>query len=88
MGKKCTEDHLFGVTEIGTQVFLAYKNSGWDIDYMVNEWLPQHLHLWLQVKILKSEHQGSGSIKRGKHTIEEKVALVHYDEANIKVKVI
>ena len=55
---------------------------------MIDEWLPQHLHLWLQVKILKSEHQGSGSIKRGKHTIEEKVALVHYDEANIKVKVI
>ena len=88
MIKLCTEDHLFGTTEVGLQVFLAYKNSGWDINYMINEWLPQHLYLWLQVRILKSEHQGSGSIKRGKHTIEEKIALVHYDEANIKVKVI
>ena len=83
MGDKCTNDHLFGTTEVGLQVFLAYKNSGWDIEYMLTEWLPQHLYLWLQVKILKSEHQGEGSIKRGKHTLEEKTALVHYDEANI-----
>ena len=78
-----TEDHLFGTTEVGLQVFLAYKNSGWDMEYMLDEWLPQHLYLWLQVRILKSEHQGQGSIKRGKHSLEEKTALVHYNEANI-----
>ncbi len=83
-----TTDHLFGTTEVGLQVFLAYKNSGWDMDYILSEWLPQHLHLWLQVRILKSEHQGDGSVKRGKHTLEEKTALVHYEEANLSVEVI
>ena len=89
MSDKCTNDHLFGTTEVGLQVFLAYKNSGWNMEYMLTEWLPQHLYLWLQVKILKSEHQGDGSVKRGKHTLEEKIALVHYDEAIIsEIKVI
>ena len=87
MGDSCTEDHLFGVTEIGTQVFLAYKNSDWDLDYIVNEWLPQHLYLWLTVKILKAEHQGDNSIARGKHTLEEKVALQHYDDVNVPIEV-
>lgn len=87
MGDSCTEDHLFGVTEVGTQVFLAYKNSDWDLDYIVNEWLPQHLYLWLTVKILKAEHQGDNSIARGKHTLEEKVALQHYDDVNVPIEV-
>lgn len=89
MGKKCVDDHLFGVTEVGNAMFMEYKNSGWDLNYVLNEWLPQHLYLWLQVKILKTEHQGDGSVKRGKHTLQEKISLVHYDEANIsKIKVL
>ena len=89
MGKKCVDDHLFGVTEVGNAMFMEYKNSGWDLNYVLNEWLPQHLYLWLQVKILKTEHQGDGSVKRGKHTLEEKISLVHYDEANIsQIKVL
>ena len=89
MGKKCVDDHLFGVTEVGNAMFMKYKNSGWDLNYVLNEWLPQHLYLWLQVKILKTEHQGDGSVKRGKHTLQEKISLVHYDEANIsKIKVL
>ena len=89
MGKKCVDDHLFGVTEVGNAMFMEYKNSGWDLNYVLNEWLPQHLYLWLQVKILKTEHQGDGSVKRGKHTLEEKTSLVHYDEANIsQIKVL
>ena len=89
MGKKCVSDHLFGVTEVGNAMFIAYKNSGWDTNYIVNEWLPEHLFLWLQVKILKTEHQGDGSIKRGKHTLDEKISLVHYEEANVsQIKVL
>ena len=89
MSDKCTNDHLFGTTEVGLQTFLNYKNNGWDMRYMLNEWLPQHLYLWLQIRILKSEHQGDGSVKRGKHTLEEKTSLVHYDEANIsKIEVL
>ena len=89
MGKKCVDDHLFGVTEVGNAMFMEYKNSFWDTNYIVNEWLPKHLFLWLQVKILKTEHQGDGSIKRGKHTLNEKISLAHYEEANIsKIKVI
>ena len=89
MGKKCVDDHLFGVTEVGNAMFMEYKNSGWDLNYVLNEWLPKHLFLWLQVKILKTEHQGDGSVKRGKHTLQEKISLVHYDEANIsKIKVL
>ena len=89
MGKKCVDDHLFGVTEVGNAMFMEYKNSGWDLNYVLNEWLPQHLYLWLQVKILKTEHQGDGSVKRGKHTLNEKISLAHYEEANIsKIKVI
>ena len=85
MSNKCTDDHLFGVTDVGISIFLAYKNSGWNIDDIVNKWIPKHLYLWLTVKILKKEHQGENSIARAEHTLEEKINLVHYTDKNIPI---
>ena len=46
--------------------------------------LENNLHLWSQVQILKSEDR---NLKRAKHTYEEKMSLVHYEEADIKIVV-
>ena len=51
---------------------------------MVNKWLENNLHLWCQVQILKSEDR---NLKRAQHTYDEKINLVHYDEAGIKIVV-
>jgi len=90
-GKLCTGEHVVGVTEVGiivwNAIYVMYK-SGKSIDeivdYMVNEWLENNLHLWSQVQILKSEDR---NLKRAQHTYDEKMSLVHYEEAGIKIVV-
>lgn len=89
--KDTTDDHLFGVTAVGWKVHMVIKelfdegmSSKFIHDYMTEEWLPNHLHLWVVVKITKKEHK-SNNLARDKHTIEEKENLVHYNEAGIEV---
>jgi len=83
MGNKCTDDHIFGVTPVGLDMFLNYMNSDWDIEYMIQKWLPEHLYYWLTAKVLKTEHQGDDSIGRCTHTLTEKKELKHYIDAGI-----
>jgi hypothetical protein len=52
---------------------------------MVNEWLYEHLHYWFTVKITKEEHKQE-NLARNKHSLEDKINLVHYDEAGINLK--
>jgi len=80
----CTDDHIFGVTEIGKVVLETFIESGLDVDYMVDEWLYEHLHYWFECRITKDEHR-SDRLARGKHTLEEKENLVHYQEAGIEI---
>ena len=90
-GNLCTGEHVVGVTEVGKIVwnvilvmYKAGKSKDEIVDYMVNEWLENNLHLWCQVQILKSEDR---NLKRAQHTYDEKINLVHYDEAGIKIVV-
>tara|TARA_R110000824_G_scaffold146267_16_gene315006 strand:- start:2607 stop:3251 length:645 start_codon:yes stop_codon:yes gene_type:complete len=88
MGKKITKDHIFGTTEVGIQMFDAYKDSDWDTDYMLNEYIPQTLYQYSLCRLLKSEHQkedkdDTNGVARGKHTLNEKISLLHYKESNI-----
>ena len=88
MGKKVTKDHIFGTTEVGTQMFNTYKESDWDMDYMLNEYVPQTLYQFSLCRILKSEHQkenddDTNGVARGKHTLNEKISLLHYKESGI-----
>jgi len=89
-GNLCTNDHVVGVTEVGETVWkeiLDMYKSGKSVDdienYMSNEWLEDNLHLWSQVQILKSEDR---MLDRAQHTYDEKMSLVHYEEAGIKIK--
>lgn len=75
--KKCTEDHVFGVVEIGKYVHKKFKESDYNIDYMVNEWLYDNLYLWMTIKVSKEEHK-KDNIIRNDHTIEEKKEFKHY----------
>ncbi len=90
-GDKCTGEHVVGVTEVGIivwelilKMYKSGKTKDEIIDYMINEWLENNLHLWSQVQILKTEDR---NLKRAQHTYEEKMSLVHYDEAGIKIVV-
>ena len=78
--KLLTDDHIFGTTLIGRMVLQACINSEFNIDYMVNEWLPKNLHLWTRVIITKEEDD---RLARHQHSYEDKVNLVHYKEAGI-----
>jgi len=88
IGNKLTPDHIFGTTEVGVQMFEAYKNSYWDLDYMLNEYIPKNIYQHSICRILKSEHQkenkdDSNGIARGKHTLNEKISMLHYKESGI-----
>ena len=53
-------------------------------DYMTEEWLPNHLYYWCQVKITKEEHK-KDNLERDEHTLDEKENLIHYNEAIIEL---
>lgn len=74
---KRTDDHVFGVVEIGMQIHKSFEESNFNIDYMVNEWLYENLYLWMTIKVTKSEHK-KDSIIQNIHTLEEKKQLKHY----------
>ena len=90
MGKQVVKDHIFGTTEVGVQTFKTYKQSGWDIDFMTNEYIPQTLYQHLISRLHKSEHQkedmyDTNGVARGLHTMNEKISLLHYKEANVQL---
>ena len=84
IGKNLTYDHIFGVTEVGVETFSKYLNCDWDLDYIVNEYIPNNLYQHFECRMLKSEHQkqdedDTTGVARGKHTIEEKISMKHYE---------
>jgi hypothetical protein len=71
-----TYDHFYGTTEASERLRCEFEESNYDIDYMVNEWLPKNYHLFLKWRVTKEEHK-KDNIVRAKHTIEEKDELKH-----------
>ena len=86
---KCTADHFLGVTQVASETVFngAFEECGWDVDYMVNEWLYDHLHYWFTIKITKEEHKQE-NLARNKHSIEDKENFVHYNEPDKPIKVL
>ncbi len=76
-GTPTTTDHWAGASKVGEYVHMIFKKSGYDIDWMLNEWLYDNLHLWATIKVTKEEHKKENIIRNG-HTLEEKNKLKHY----------
>ncbi len=74
---KTTNDHLFGVVEVGRHIHSEFRKMNWDIERMVDEWLYDNLWLWITIKVTKEEHK-SKNISRNKHSLDEKLKLIHY----------
>mgnify|MGYP003112333531 CR=1 FL=1 len=87
----CTSDHVLGVTPVGWkihEVILRLLGQGFSkesvVKYMIENWLSFHLHYWVEAKITKLEHK-EDNLARDKHSLEDKLNLVHYDEGNIQL---
>tara|TARA_Y100000591_G_scaffold328380_1_gene354751 strand:- start:1289 stop:1915 length:627 start_codon:yes stop_codon:yes gene_type:complete len=83
-------DHVFGVTLIGWTIHTILDNkmkSGESrdviVDYMVNTWLKKHLYFWITVCITKDENKRLNSVGKNKHTLDQKLNLIHYKDAKI-----
>lgn len=55
--KVVTNDHVFGCLCYTNIMLIDFINSGLNIDYMVNEWLENHLYLWVVIRVTKDEHK-------------------------------
>lgn len=73
-----TKDHLVGSTEVGRYIHKVFKESNYNIDWMVDEWLYEHLFLWATVKLTKKEHHKDNVLRNSSHTIEQKLNMEHY----------
>jgi hypothetical protein len=73
---KLVKDHFFGVTLASEEVRGAFEKCNFDIDYMVNEWLPQNFYLFLKWTVTPEEHKKE-NISRAEHTREEKNNFKH-----------
>jgi len=90
-GSECTSDHIVGVTLAGWEIHTKIKElfdkgepKETIVNMMVKNWLSDNLHLWVQAKITKEEHK-KDNLARDKHTLQQKLNLVHYDEGNIQL---
>ena len=43
-----------------------FEKSNYDVDYMINEWLPKNLYRWVVIQVTKKEH--SAITKKTKKT--------------------
>lgn len=73
---KLVQDHFFGVTLSAEEVRKAFEQSNFDIDYMVNEWLPNNYYLFVKWYVTPEQHKKENII-RGEHTVEEKDNYQH-----------
>tara|TARA_Y100000310_G_C20570106_1_gene757576 strand:+ start:32 stop:748 length:717 start_codon:yes stop_codon:yes gene_type:complete len=82
-------DHFTGTTAAAACIFKTYRDSNWDLDYILNEWLPSQLINYITVLIRHEEHQedkktGQKGISRGNvFTLEQKMAGEHYSHAGV-----
>ena len=83
------EDHIAGSTASGAKIFKTYRDCGWDLDYILQEWLPNEIINYLIVLVRHEEHQfdeaiGKKGIPRGDvFSLDEKLSGKHYEHAGI-----
>lgn len=73
---KVTFDHFYGTTEVAEMLRRSFEDSNYDIESIVNEWLPKNYHLFLKWRVTRKEHH-KDNIVRAEHTIEEKDNFKH-----------
>ena len=71
-------DHHYGVTNVAEEVRKTLEDSNFDIDYMVNEWLPKNFHLFSTVVTTKEEHLAKNISRSQNFTTEQKDRFEHY----------
>lgn len=88
-------DHVIGVTSCSDYIKDEFKkgftSENWinmkgvseKIEYMCNDWLPEHLWLWVQCRITREEHKADNLSRGNKYSVEEKRNLLHYKKAGI-----
>ena len=84
-GYRGVDDHIVGATAIGRHVKEIFEKNGLNIDYMVNEWLPENLYLWATVKVTNEEHERENILRNSDCTIEEKFNFKHYVNTSLVV---
>lgn len=92
---KIVSDHFFGTTPTGSSLFKMYRDSNWDLDFILNDYIPNNIYKFLRVNILDvGEHtrgnDGKAGVARGSKlfTIEEKQKGLHYTKAGIYLPLI
>ena len=78
---KIVKDHVFGATLAGKVFFEEFEKWNYDIDYMVNTWLPNNIFIFAVIEIEKEEHNKLGTDA----TVSEKRQLEHYAAAGIEL---
>ena len=75
-----TGDHFYRVSDIADEVRQVFEESNFNIEWMVEEWLPKNYHLWAEVITTKEEHNGDNIIRATtkSFTMEEKDRFEHY----------
>ena len=73
---KLVQDHFFGVTLSAEEVRKAFEESNFNIDYMVNDWLPSRYYIFLKWYVTPEEHKKE-NILRAEHTLDEKDNFKH-----------
>ena len=61
--KNITLDHVIGYKTCSKKVINDFKKYNFDISYMKDDWLKNHLHLWLVIKVTKEEHKTENIIR-------------------------
>lgn len=77
-----TKDHIFGATLAGQQLFKAFEEWDYNINHIVDHWLPNNIWLFCSATITKREHN---NLKAHKHSKNEKLNFVHYNECGISL---
>ena len=91
MGKHKGVDQALNefVDHHGLQIFKTYRDCGWDLDYILQEWLPNEIINYLIVLVRHEDHQfdeaiGKKGIPRGDvFSLDEKLSGKHYEHAGI-----
>ena len=78
LSNQTTNDHVVGTTEVGRYIHYVFRNSNYNIDWMINDWLYDHLFLWATVKITKEEHHKNSVLRNSEHTLKQKLNFDHY----------
>ena len=91
-GNTIVGDHFFSTTEGGAALFEVYRDSGWDLDFMLVNYIPSNIYKNIKIWVLnRGEHtkdkNGKSGIsrRRGEYTLEQRTRGLHYTDRGINL---